>query len=119
MRIVRFDESVGRAIQAFGSNQFIISKVVRAEPKFVQIGYAHLGTNGLIGYHQAACPQLLVVVQGEGWVRSGEGERLPVKAGQGVYWEQGEWHETGTAGGLTAMLIEADALDVSGLPEVE
>lgn len=64
-----------------------------------------------MGYHQATLPQLLLVVQGEGWVRTGDGGRVAVKAGDAVFWSAGEWHETGTETGLVALPVESEGLE--------
>lgn len=43
--------------------------------------------------------------------RSNSDRIVPVAIGDAVFWEQGEWHETKTDVGLTAIVIESDALD--------
>ncbi|HEV2035971.1 MAG TPA: cupin domain-containing protein [Candidatus Dormibacteraeota bacterium] len=69
-----------------------------------------LPPHGVIGLHQASGPQLLAVVEGEGWFR-GQGEgRTRVTAGEAIFWNEGEWHETGTDGGLVAIVIESPHL---------
>ncbi len=60
----------------------------------------HVQPNGVIGLHQVVGLQLFLVVQGEGWVRGTESTRTVIQAGQAVFWENGEWHETGTETGL-------------------
>lgn len=67
--------------------------------------------NGVIGEHPASCPQLLVVVNGQGWVRGESGEDVPVTVGDAVFWSEGEMRKTHTVTGLTAIIIEADGLD--------
>ena len=110
MHIFRFDRDSARPIPAFGSTNAYIARGVRT-PGPTQIGCFYLEPGGVVGYHQATCPQLLLVVQGEGWVRAGDGARVPVKAGDALFWEAGEWHETGTDSGLTALPIEAEGLN--------
>jgi hypothetical protein len=68
----------------------------------------------LIGYHQATVPQLLLVVEGKGWVRGESSERTGIETGQGIDWEEGEWHAAGTETGMTAFIIEAVHFDLSG-----
>lgn len=75
------------------------------------LGCLHLGPGGALGYHQATMRQLLLVVAGEGWVRAGDEPRRAISAGQAAYWEPGEWHETTTETGLTALILESDTLD--------
>ena len=65
-----------------------------------------VGPDGLIGTHPAGSHQVLLIVAGSGWVSGGDGVRVPVSAGQGVYWEPGEVHTTGSENGLTAIALE-------------
>lgn len=57
---------------------------------------------GVIGYHQAVAPQLLLI-----------DEYFKVQTGDAVFWTKDEWHETKTDGGLTAIVIESEELDPS------
>ncbi len=115
MNIFRFGPEVGKRVDQYKSSSFIISNVVHL-PEEAFVHCAYLGTNGLIGYHQATIPQLFLVVQGEGWVRGKSPDRTPIQAGQAAYWEKGEWHEAGTAEiGMTAIIIEGANLDPSKL----
>jgi len=114
MKIFRFDPEVGRSIDQYNSTGFIISKVVHLfDEAFLNCAY--LNANGVIGYHQVTIPQLFLVVQGDGWVRGESPERTPIKAGQAVYWDKGEWHESGTETGMTVIIIEGDNIDISEL----
>ncbi len=112
MRLFRFDAAVGRPIEQFGSVNLMISPIQRTEGQ-VQIGCMHIGAGGVVGSHQAACPQLFLVVQGEGWVRGEEPEHTLIHTGQAAYWEAGEWHESGSAAGMMVIVIEGDTLDPS------
>ena len=71
-----------------------------------------IAPGGVVGRHPAAVPQLFVAVRGSGWVRGASGEREPIEAGEGVAWEPGEAHESGSDGGMTAIVVEAEPLDV-------
>lgn len=108
MKIFRFDQDVGKKITHFNSD-FVMSRIIRTEHE-VQIGCMHLEANGIIGYHEASVSQLLLVVNGEGWVRGDGTGKVMVKAGDAVFWEKGEGHETSTADGLTAIVIESEQL---------
>ncbi len=110
MKIFRFDADVGRPIDRFGSSNLGLSRIVRTS-RPVQVGCMHLAAGGVVGYHQATVPQLFLVVQGEGWVRGAEDERVPIKAGCAAFWDGAEWHEAGTDVGMTAIVIESDTLD--------
>ncbi|MEO5887209.1 MAG: cupin [Anaerolineales bacterium] len=114
MKIYRFDAEVGKSIDHYDSSGFVISKVARLFDDAL-VNCAHLTANGVIGYHQATIPQLFLVVQGEGWVRGETPDRTPIKAGQATYWEKGEWHESGTETGMTAIIIEGINIDPAKL----
>jgi hypothetical protein len=43
-------------------------------------------------------------------VSGADGVLAPVAAGQAVFWEQGEEHETRSAEGLTALILEGEGL---------
>jgi hypothetical protein len=110
MKNFRFDPEVGKSIEAYGSSGFVISKVVHLFEE-TDVKCAYLSSNGIIGYHQTTKDQLFVVIQGEGWVRGESPEKHPIKAGQAAFWEEGEWHESGTETGMTVILIEGDNID--------
>ena len=66
-----------------------------------------LGPGGSVGYHQASTPQLFAVLEGVGWITSGQDRaRETIAAGGGVIWDEGEWHEVGTDTGLVAIVVE-------------
>lgn len=111
MQFYRFDKNAGKTITHFDSN-FIMTRIMRTD-KATQIGCMHLDNNGIVGYHEAVVPQLLLVVSGEGWVRSESEDRINVTAGDAVFWDKGEGHETGTDSGLTAIVIESVTLNPS------
>jgi quercetin dioxygenase-like cupin family protein len=110
MKMFRFDPEAGRSIDRYNSSGFAISRVIHLPDEAV-IHCAYLEANGVIGYHQATMSQLYLVVRGEGWVRAESPVRIPIRAGQAVYWEKDEYHESGTETGMTAIIIEGVNLD--------
>ncbi|WP_223067706.1 cupin domain-containing protein [Paenibacillus caui] len=114
MKIYNFGKEVGNPITHYDSN-FIMSRILSNDAP-ARVGCMHLEANGIIGYHQAPVPQLLLIVQGEGQVRSGGKNDsaqviAEVKAGDAIFWEQGEWHETLSLQGLTAFVIESEEMN--------
>ncbi|MCU4987856.1 cupin [Bacillus cereus] len=109
MKIFDFNEKVGKQITAFQSN-FIMSKIVNHTGN-IHIGAMHLQENGIIGYHEAVVSQLLLIVNGEGYVCGADKEKVKVEAGQAVFWKKGEFHETCTENGLIAIVIESEDLE--------
>jgi mannose-6-phosphate isomerase-like protein (cupin superfamily) len=110
MNIFRLDPDVGQNIDAYGSSGFVIAKIVRLFDQ-PDIKIAYLGPAGVVGYHQTTRDQVFVVVHGEGWVRGEAPERYPIKAGQAAFWEEGEWHESGTDTSMIVILIEGENID--------
>lgn len=111
MKIYRFDEEVGKQINVFQSN-FIISKILKDSGQ-LHIGCMHIPENGAVGYHEAVTNQLLLVVQGEGYVCGENKEKIYIQAGQAAFWEKGENHETNTNTGLMAIVIEGEDLSLN------
>ncbi|MDE0582363.1 cupin [Planococcus sp. A6] len=108
MKLFKFDKSIGKKISKFNSD-FIMSRITQtAQP--AHIGCMHLEENGVAGYHQAVSPQLLLIVGGEGLVRGEKEEYVEVEAGDAVFWNKDEWHETKTNTGLMAIVIESEEL---------
>jgi quercetin dioxygenase-like cupin family protein len=110
MRLFRFDAEIGRPIDQFGSARLMLAPIARITDQ-VQIGCMHIGPAGVVGFHQAGPAQLFLVVAGEGWVRSENPERVSIQAGQAAFWKSGEWHESGSHTGMTAIVIESETLD--------
>ena len=87
-----------------------MSRIIQTE-KVTNIGCMYLEENGVIGYHQAVVPQLLLIMNGEGYVRGESEEYFKVQPGDAVFWEKDELHETKTDKGLTAIVIESEELN--------
>lgn len=119
MQLFRFDQLAGRTIDRFDSVNATISRIMRT-PGSVQIGCIHLGESGVVGYHPAVCPQLFLVVNGEGWVCGEDQKRVRVGPGQAAFWTTGEGHESGSEAGMTAIIIEGEGLDpASFMPQID
>ncbi|MEH7444996.1 cupin [Bacillus sp. JJ1122] len=111
MEFYNFRKETGMHITMYDSD-FIMSRIARNQTP-TSIGFMHLDEKGLIGYHQATKPQLLLILSGEGYVCSESKEFYKVKPGVAVFWGKDEWHETKTEHGLTALVIESDELNPS------
>lgn len=109
MEFYKFNQASGKKITKFNSD-FIMSRVIQTN-KPTNIGCMHLDKNGIVGYHQAATSQLLLVLNGKGHVRNESDEYIEVEPGDAVFWRKDEWHETKTDLGLTAIVIESEELD--------
>jgi quercetin dioxygenase-like cupin family protein len=117
VKLYRFDASAGHPITQHGSDNVVMSGIQRTSDGAFQIGCMYIGTQGVVGRHQATTPQLFLVVEGAGWVR-GDGpdgldgaRRHPITPGQAAFWEAGEWHESGSDFGMTAIVLEGDGIE--------
>lgn len=111
MEFYKFDKNSGKKISKFNSD-FVMSRIIQTD-KAANLGCMHLGENGIVGYHQAVVPQLLLVLNGEGSVRGKSEEYFKVESGDAVFWRKGEWHETKSEKGMTAIVIESEELQPS------
>jgi quercetin dioxygenase-like cupin family protein len=76
-----------------------------------QAAVFRLEAGGRIARHPADVPQLLVVLEGGGEVSGEDAAFAPIGAGEAVFWREGEEHETVTATGLTALILEGSGLE--------
>jgi mannose-6-phosphate isomerase-like protein (cupin superfamily) len=89
-----------REIEHFDSHGFTHTRVAVGE---VQVSLAEL--DGVIGGHDAASAQRLVVVRGRVEVATRD-ERAELGVGEAVEWREGEWHETRSLEPSTLLLVE-------------
>ncbi|MGN7410872.1 cupin [Sporosarcina sp. SAFN-010] len=116
MEIYQFKKEMGKKVTQFSSD-FILTRIALTQK--ANIGCMHLEENGVIGFHQAVVPQLLLIVNGGGFVRGESNEFVKVQSGEAVFWEKDEWHETKTDTGLTALVIQSEKLDISSLMSLQ
>ncbi|GAB3059045.1 cupin domain-containing protein [Salinicoccus sesuvii] len=105
MKIHSFRKSQGQKVTHYNSN-FILSKIVKTEA-MAQIGCFYLEAGDVVGAHEAAVPQMLLVVSGKGCVQGHESKDVLIEAGDAVFWSKGERHKTYTDTGMTAIVIES------------
>lgn len=110
MQRFRFDGEAAWPVTDYGSS-FRLARLLRSAASEVRVDVAFLGPGDRIGPHRAGLPQLFCVVAGTGWVEGGDGQTAAIAAGEAAYWVSGERHATQTEGGLTAIIIQAEALD--------
>ena len=114
MKFFRFDRATGSDMSQFSTKNVLLSRIAKINGE-VEIGVLHLGPRGEIGYHQAAVPQLFMVVQGACYVKDHGNVRRALTVGQAVFWDKGEWHEAASDYGLVAIVIESEQLDPAQL----
>ena len=77
----------------------------------VQAAIFRFEPGGRLRRHPATFPQILAVLEGSGEVSGADGAEQPIEAGEAVFWNKGEEHETKSALGLTALVVEGESLD--------
>ena len=110
VEIFRFDRAE-RAISAHGSVGFTATRVASGDGSLT-VTHLTVEPGGTIGTHPATSAQVFLVVSGSGWVAGPDGARVPVSAGDGVRWEAGEVHTSGTDTGFTAFDVSALSLSL-------
>ena len=108
MKILTFGPESGRPLTAFDSHAVTLTRVLRESQAHAVV--MHLAPGGVVGHHPATETQLFMVVEGEGWVRSGEEKPVPIRAGLAAFWEAGEFHQSGTERGMIVLVIEGPDL---------
>jgi quercetin dioxygenase-like cupin family protein len=81
-----------------------------------QAAVFRVAPGGRIARHPATYPQVLAVLDGSGKVSGASGVDEAIEAGEAVFWQAGEEHETKTADGLTVLIIEGDGLEMFRRP---
>jgi quercetin dioxygenase-like cupin family protein len=82
-----------------------------------QAAIFRVAPGGRIARHPATYPQILAVLAGSGAVSGGDGVEEPIEAGEAVFWQAGEEHETSSVAGLTALIVEGEGLEPFRRPE--
>jgi quercetin dioxygenase-like cupin family protein len=76
-----------------------------------QAAIFRVAPGGRIARHPATYPQILAVLDGSGAVSGRDGVEEPIGVGEAVFWHVGEEHETSSAAGLTALIVEGEGLE--------
>ncbi|KIL51492.1 cupin domain protein [Jeotgalibacillus alimentarius] len=108
MRIFKVQKEEAKHVTHFGS-KFLLNPVISSDGE-IKTSLITLEAHGIIGFHQTAVPQLMMVLSGEGKVCGENRVYKPVQKGHVVYWGKGEWHETLSETGMTALVVEGPAL---------
>ena len=90
-----------------------------ASGEIFQAAIFRIEPGGVIRRHPASTPQIIAVVRGRGEVAGDDGIFQQVKEGDGVFFAKGEEHETRSTEGMTALILEGEALRPFGWRDSE
>ena len=109
MQVVAFDAEDAEPIARFESSA--ASSVVLGNGRGDAHVYCiHIAPKGQIGRHPAGFGQLFLVVQGSGWAAGADEIKVPLRTGQGAFFERGEMHSKGSDEGMVALMIQVTEL---------
>jgi quercetin dioxygenase-like cupin family protein len=115
MKIYTFAPALGHPVSEYGSQGVTLTRVLAAAA-VDYLALFYLEPYGVIGRHEAANNQLLLIVGGDAVVAGEDRQSAAVGPGNAVLWRQGEEHETRAgAGGITAVVIEGSDLIEAGV----
>ena len=114
VRIVRLKPGSATPIVEFASTMAASAPLADGQ------GDAHLyfvtfEPGGSVGPHVAGFGQLFFPILGSGWVAGEDGKQVSVSPGEVGYVRRGEVHSKGSAGGMTALIVQVRNLEVSTL----
>jgi quercetin dioxygenase-like cupin family protein len=119
MRFFRFDTAVARLITDWDTRGVRVASLLHLDLD-TDVNCLHYAPDTVLGRHPTGRQQLFAVVKGEGWVSGPDGLKRPISEGQAVLWDTGESHESGSAGGMTVIVVQATRLDPSAsMPELD
>ncbi|AHF06033.1 cupin domain-containing protein [Desulfitobacterium metallireducens] len=107
MKFFRFSKDTGQSVERYESRSVIYSRIAQTFTP-ARIGFMYVEPEGIIGIHEAPTPQLFLVVQGEGWIRRQSNAKVVITTGEGVFFDKGELHESGSVLGMTCIIVQSD-----------
>lgn len=117
MQLLNIGIEQAKDIDAFGSHGFSL-RHVGLTTGVTRASLAYLQPSGCIARHPASGQQLLVALSGTGEVSGADSLFAPLGVGQAALWQPREEHETRTATGLTALILDGEFdLHPGWLPE--
>jgi quercetin dioxygenase-like cupin family protein len=75
----------------------------------IRLHTLHFDPGGEVGTHPAGFDQIFFVLKGRAWAE-GDGGRVDLDAGQGVYFASGEHHAKGSATGALTIVLQMSEL---------
>jgi quercetin dioxygenase-like cupin family protein len=110
VRVFEFRQDSERQVTDWASEGVRASALLKVDVT-ADISSLRFEAGAALGRHPTGRQQLFAVINGEGWVSGPDGARHAIVAGQAVLWEKGESHESGSAAGMSVIVIQAEHLD--------
>ncbi|TRZ38580.1 cupin [Niallia circulans] len=108
-KIISFNKLAGKEIGNYQSMSAYYTKIMRTDEP-VSIGIIHIESGGVVGYHNAPVSQAFIVMEGKGWIKGPDKLVQTIQSGEGVLWEKGEGHESGSEEGMTVLVLQGENL---------
>ena len=109
MQVVRFSADHAAPIELFESVRASAASVGHGSGE-VRVSALHFEAGGCIGPHPTGFAQLFLVVQGSGWAAGADGQRVPLRSGEGAWFPRGELHSKGSDEGMLAIMVQASEM---------
>ena len=97
------------AITRYASTAASSAEIARGAGK-AHVHVLEFAQGGVIGPHPTGFAQLFVVLSGNGWAAGADGVKLPLTAGDVVYFDKAEQHSKGSHGPMHALMVQVDSL---------
>ena len=109
VEMITFAAADASTIDRFDSVAASVNRLARVDGQGA-VAAIRLGPGGRVGRHPAVKTQLFVVIDGSGMVSGDDGVEIAITSGHAALWRAGEHHESSTTSGMTAIVIEVDAI---------
>ncbi|MEM7016976.1 MAG: AraC family ligand binding domain-containing protein [Pseudomonadota bacterium] len=109
MKIVEFPKEAAEPIELFNSVAASSIPLGHGDGE-AHVYCVYIEAGGAINRHEAGFGQLFLIIHGTGWAEGDDGQRVNLKAGQGIYFERGEHHAKGSDSGMTAIMVQVKTL---------
>jgi quercetin dioxygenase-like cupin family protein len=112
MRLIDFAAARTESITLFQSVAASSRRLADGDGE-AHVHFLRFEPGGRIGEHPTGFAQLFLVMEGSGWAMGGDGQRIELRAGQGVLFERGEHHAKGSDLGMTVLMIQVTDLELA------